>query len=511
MGTTDSRSDPPPVLRESTTRREFLKSSALGVSSAAGAISVASGAASAEEASTERPQAETYNLTRRIPVEGGYDLVVCGGGPAGTAAAVCAARLGARVLLVEATGCLGGMGTSGLVTAFDPMADGERMLVGGFMREVVETMYRRDFLMPGIDPNTWRKDYHNWTGFQAEGYKLVLDEFANQAGVEVRFFTRVIDADADPQKGNVSGVVLQNIEGYRFIRARTYIDASGDAVLADLCGAACREAGRDTPAPMPATLCSLHAGINWPRGNEDAALLKALEDGHFTQPDRHLPGMWHVNHTVGYLNGGHLFNMNALKCKDLSDGVMLGRRLAQEYLAFYRKYVSGCENMQLVTTAPLIGVRESRRIVGEYELNINDFLGRRQFPDQIAVFNKAVDIHAYDCTEEAFERWNEEFRKTGRLGKGECFGIPYGILVPKGWRNLWVAGRCNSSDVRVHGSIRVQPAASMMGQAAGTAAVQSIRTSRPGNDLDTQQLVQTLRKAGAYLPQKQTRKTMTRA
>ena len=301
--------------------------------------------------------------------------------------------------------------------------------------------------------------------------------------------------------GDVSGVVLQNVEGYRFIRARTYIDTTGDAVLADLCGAACREAGRDTPAPMAATLCSLHAGIDWSRmGNQGSALKKALADGHFTQPDRHLPGMSRVNRSVGYLNGGHLFRMNALKCKDLSEGVMLGRRIVQEYVAFYREYVSGCENLQLVTTGSLIGVRESRRIVGECELNFDDYLARRQFPDQIAVFNKAVDIHAYDCTEEAYQQYLKEYTKTGRLRPGECFGIPYSILVPKGWKNLWVAGRCNSSDVKVHGSIRVQPAASMMGQAAGTAAVQSIRTGRPANDLDTEQLVLTLRKAARIGP-----------
>ena len=497
------------------TRREFLKTSAAAAGAVAGVVPASRILAEAKLPPGDVSVAQspkTFTLTRQIPVEAGYDLAVAGGGPAGTAAAVCAARLGAKVLLVEATGCLGGMGTSGLVTAFDPMGDGQRMLVGGFMCEVVETMFSRKFLKPGIDPNTWRKNYHQWTPFQVEGYKLVLDEFVRKAGVEVRFFTRVIDADADPQQGKVAGVVLQNIEGYRFVRAGTYIDATGDAVLADLCGAACREAGRDTPAPMPATLCSLHAGIDWSRmGNQAAALKKALADGHFTQPDRHLPGMSRVNQTVGYLNGGHLFRMNALKCQDLSDGVMLGRRLVQEYVAFYRKYVSGCENLQLVTTGSLIGVRESRRIVGEYELNFDDYLARRQFSDQIAVFNKAVDIHAYDCTEEAYQQYLKEYSKTGRLRPGECFGIPYSILVPKGWKNLWVAGRCNSSDVKVHGSIRVQPAASMMGQAAGTAAVQSIRNGQPANDLDTEQLVQTLRKAGAYLPQEQTSKTMTRA
>lgn len=499
------------------TRREFMKTSIAATGIVAGVVST-SRVLGGEVPPSDKAKAKsprTFTLTRQIPVEAGYDLVVAGGGPAGTAAAVCASRLGAKVLLVEASGCLGGMGTSGLVTAFDPMADGKRMLVGGFMREVVETLYKRNFLMPGIAPNKWRKNYHSWTPFQVEGYKLVLDEFVEKAGVEVRFFTRVIDADADTKQGKVSGVVLQNIEGYRYIQAKAFIDATGDAVLADVCGAACREAGRDTPAPMPATLCSLHAGIDWSKSvtwsDQQKALKKALADGHFTQPDKHLPGMSQVNQTVGTLNGGHLFKMNALKCKDLGDGVMLGRRIVQEYVDFYRKYVDGCENIQLVTTGSLIGVRESRRIVGEYELNVNDYLTRRQFPDQIAVFNKAVDIHAYDCTEEAYKEYAKKYYKTGRIKRGECFGIPYSILVPKGWKNLWVAGRCNSSDISVHGAIRVQPAASMMGQAAGTSAVQCLDTGEQANNLDTEVLIATLRKAGAYLPQKETRKTMTRS
>lgn len=170
-----------------------------------------------------------------------------------------------------------------------------------------------------------------------------------------------------------------------------------------------------------------------------------------------------------------------------------------EYLDFYRKHVPGFERVEHVTTASLMGVRESRRIVGEYELTFDDYLSRRRFPDQIALFNKAVDIHVHDDSDEEYERFYNEFYSTGRLGVGECFGIPYGVLVPKGSRNLWVAGRCVSSDVQVHGSIRVQPAASMMGQAAGTAAAQSIRTGQPANALDTVELVTSLCRQGAEL------------
>jgi hypothetical protein len=134
-------------------------------------------------------------------------------------------------------------------------------------------------------------------------------------------------------------------------------------------------------------------------------------------------------------------------------------------------------------------------------LTLDDYIARRQFPDQIGVFNKFVDIHVRDCSDKEYERLRKEMSETGRLGPGECLGLPYGIIVPKGWRNLWVAGRCKSSDIRVHGSIRVMPAAAMMGQAAGTAAVQSLRTGRPAFSIATKELVRTLRQQGAYLPQ----------
>ena len=296
---------------------------------------------------------DTYTLNRSIPVDGQYDLVVAGGGPAGAAAAVCASRLGAKVLLVEATGCLGGMGTSGLVTAFDPMADGQRMLVGGFMREVVETMYERGFLAPHVTPDFWRKRFHCWTPFRAEGLKLLLDELAVGAGVEVRFFTRVIDAEVDAAAKRVGGVVLHNTEGYRYVPAKAFIDATGDAVLASICGAECPEAGHNAPEAMPPTLCSLCAGIDWPRakdggeGNSPARqqelLEQAITDGHFSHQDRHLPGLFQTGQALGMLNAGHVFHMDALRCRSLSDGMMTGRRLAQEYVEFYRKYVPGCE------------------------------------------------------------------------------------------------------------------------------------------------------------------------
>jgi hypothetical protein len=411
-------------------------------------------------------------------------------------------------------GCLGGMGTSGLVSAFDPMANGEEMLVGGIMREIVFKMYERGFLGPEEKPDVFTKACHHWTPFNPEGYKLILDEMVTEAGVEVRYFTRVIDADIDRKKGLVKGIIQQNIEGLKYVGAKTFIDATGDAVLSDICGAEYREAGRDTPVAMPPTLCSLIANVDFSRavagGQESPPLFKAIAEGHFSQPDKHVPGSFRGGRTVTMLNAGHVFGMNAVNCASLTQGMMQGRRTVQEFVSYYKKYVAGFENIELVSTGALMGIRESRRIVGEYELNYADYEARRHFPDQIGIFNKAVDIHVLDSSEEQYQRYKKEYHTVSRLNPGEYFGIPYSILVPRGWANLWVAGRCNSSDIKVHGSIRVQPAASMMGQAAGTAAVQSIKTGQPACDLNTETLIRTLQDAGAKLPQKNLSTKMTR-
>ncbi len=457
-------------------------------------------------------QPAEYLFQRKIPTEDSYDIVVAGGGPGGCGAAICAARLGAKVLLVEGMGCLGGMGTSAMVSAWSDLADGERMIVGGLMGELLETMYERGYYKPGIDPIWWRKKLHGGFGYRTEGLKLLLDELCVKAGVEIRFFTRVIDADVSGSR--VNGVVINNVEGHRYIRARAFIDATGDAVLSDLCGAAYRQAGRDTEHIMAPTLCAAQAGIDtreFSYADQQPAVFKAIEESFFTQPDRHVPGLFVSGKTTAIMNAGHLFGTNAVKCRSLSDAMIRGRQFAQEYTRFFKEYLPACREMEMVATGSLLGVRESRRIVGEYELNHDDFKSRRSFPDQIGVYNKSVDIHVHDCSDEQWERYKSEFETRDRPGPGEYYGIPYGILVPRNWENFWVAGRCNSSDIKVHGAIRDQPACFMMGEAAGTAAVQSIKTGQPACDLNTESLVATLREAGGYLPQNTLSARMTRS
>ena len=454
---------------------------------------------------------EKINYRREIKTEEGYDVVVAGGGPAGTAAAVSAARLGAKVLLVEAFGCLGGTATSGLVLYLQPISNGI-LLCGGIAKETVDALV----------VNGWAshiKDLKEWNaagcpggfGFDSEGLKLILDGMVSKAGVETRFYTTVIDADVDASSKTVNGVVISNVEGQTYIKAKKFIDATGDAVLSDLCGAAYYEAGRDTPNIMPPTLCAVAGGVNWSDVYDDRSGLRgqqekieqAIADGFFSQPDRHVPGLIENQGPLGLMNCGHVFKMNSVNIRSLSDGMKKGRRLVQEYADFYRKYL-GINRLQVITTASMMGIRESRRIKGEYTLNYDDYRARQQFPDQIGIFSYPVDIHVYDCTPSEYARYYEEFNKMDRYKSGECYGIPYGILVPKGWNNLWVAGRCASSDVKVQGSLRVQPAAYLMGEAAGTAAVQAMKTGKAANAIDTAVLVETLRKQGAILPQKTT-------
>ena len=455
----------------------------------------------------------SYTFQRVIPVESSYDVVVAGGGPSGVAAAIAAARLGAKTLLVEATGALGGMGTSGLAANWYCLSDGQQIITRGIFWEIVRALRDAGGLRKGLDPDTMTPALGCGFGYSVETLKRVLDEMVIEAGVELLLCTRVIDADADRKGRKLAGVIIQHVEGMRYVPAKAFVDATGDAIVADLCGVKCREAGRETPHIMPPTLCATVANVDWTFDYADQlqAIHRGVEAGEFSQPDRQVPGIFKGQGSFGMQNAGHLFRMNAVKIRSLTEGYVKGRQLASEYANFYKKHLPGCENLELVTTAALMGVRESRNIVGEYELNYADFKARRKFDDQIGVYSKGLDIHVYDLTPEEYQRYCDSYERRDRLKVGESYGLPYGILVPRGWTNLWTAGRCVSSDVEVNGAIRDQPACYMLGEAAGYAAVQSIRTGQPACDLDTATLAQTLRVRGGYLPQERFAKEMTRS
>lgn len=472
-----------------------------------------------------RESGTRYHYQREIDVDSGMDVVVVGGGMAGVTAAVTSARLGARTTLFESTGCLGGMSTNGLVTAFDGMGDGTKHLIGGLMLEIVESLYESGGLSDGADPDTWRKDLYRPTRFRPEALKSLLDKLCIDAGVDVRFFSTVIDVDADPEEGRVHGLIVNQPGGLVYISPRFVIDGSGHASVLYAAGGKVRVAGRDTPQIMPASLCWLSANYNHQTDTSESidqalasgtfpGIENAIANGSFPNQDYFAVPSRLGNGIVGF-NAGHLYQLDAFSVRALSAALMEGRRIAQTYNQWWRENAPGAENMEIVTSAALMGVRESRASVGEYVMTHADFRNRRQFPDQIGVFNKEVDIHVYNpdvkSLQEHRARRADRSNKDFWMSIGEFYGIPYGSIVPAGWKNMWVPGRAISADVVMHGSVRVQPACAITGQAAGAAAAQCLESGENADDIETGRLIGTLRQLGAFLPQMEVSARFTRS
>lgn len=458
---------------------------------------------------------ETLRYKRQLPIDDTFDIVVVGGGPSGVAAAITAGRMGRRVALIEQLGCLGGIGTSGLVNVFMPFGDGHRPLMQGIGLEFVRALYAHGFLpgsaSPKTNPRIWEDGLRRYVGFNAEGLKLLMDEWVEKANVEIRFFNTLIDVVAG--KNQVETIVLSGKERLYAMRARYFVDATGDATVTAMAGLPCQVGDEEGNTQAP-TLCSMLSNIDLERyerfrretrkpddwQNLQAPLEQAIDDGVFTVPDHHLPGIFVCGDGYGILNAGHIYGVDCLKDEDMTQGMIRGRKLAQEYLTFYRNYVAGCEDVTHMATAAILGVRETRRVVGEYVLNIDDFLARRSFDDEIGRYNYPVDVHRSTSSREEYEQLKEEITKGYRLPDGESYGIPYRSLIPKGARNLLVSGRCISTDRLVHGSVRVMPGCLITGQAAGAAAALCCERDIAAKELDAEHLRHALRAQGAYIP-----------
>jgi hypothetical protein len=256
---------------------------------------------------------------------------------------------------------------------------------------------------------------------------------------------------------------------------------------------------------MPGTLCSLWAAVDWPAvraaglGTGNARIEDAFRDGVFTLEDRHLPGMWRVGETLGGGNIGHTFDVDGTHEVSLTRAYLWGRKSLLEYEKYYREYLKGFEKMELVATGSLLGVRETRRITGDYVLCLDDFTARAVFPDEIGRYSYPVDIHVARPDREAYDKFRKEMA-TYRLGEGESYGIPYRVLTPKGLSNVLVAGRCVSTDRAVQASIRVMPGCYITGQAAGLAAALALGAADDTRAVDTAELQARLHALGAFLP-----------
>jgi glycine/D-amino acid oxidase-like deaminating enzyme len=410
-----------------------------------------------------------------------WDVLVVGAGSAGTTAAVAAARSGARTLLVDRFGFLGGTSTAVLDTFYAFYTPGAIAVkvVSGIPDEVVSRLTERG--MAFERPNT----YGAGTGitYDPETLKRVWDELAEEAGV--RTLLHAFAFGVSVEEGCVAAVDVATKSGVRRLRAAVVIDASGDADVCALAGAPF-----EPPGERVQSLSTVFRMANVDFARAQAVpkqelwrlMREARDSGRYALT--RIEGSVHRTPHDGVMMAlmTRVRNVDATDADQLTAAEREGRRQAHEYFRFLRENVPGYERATLLSTSPAIGVRESRRIVGEHVLTAEEILSAARFPDQVARCGAPIEEHhAGEDT-----RWVY-------LEEGATYGIPFRSLQPRGLENVLVAGRCFSATHDAHASARSMGTCMAMGQAAGTAAALTTEPKR----LDPDTLRSRLREDGA--------------
>ncbi len=388
-----------------------------------------------------------------VPVVHEADVVIVGGGPAGVCAAVAAAEEGADTLLVERYGFLGGMATAGLVNPFMPYRAGSEQVNAGAFQRMID----------------WFEELGGWshrsnapTAFDPEVAKLALDLMVQQAGVRLLLHSYLVGAES--AGGRVQKVVTAGKSGLQGIAGMVFIDASGDADLAALAGARYELGRPEDGFCQPMTMNFRMAGVDEDRLPSRETItelfLAAKARGEIDNPRENC--LWFFTTRPGeiHFNTTRVVKLDATRTEDMTAAELEGRKQVREMVRFLTTRVAGFEHAHLSALPTQIGIRESRRVVGDYVLTTGDVLSARKFPDGIARGAYPVDIHNPAGTGTVIQH----------LPPGEAYDIPYRCLCPVGFDNLLVAGRPISSDHGAHSSHRVMPIAACNGEAAGVAA-----------------------------------------
>lgn len=449
----------------------------------------------------------TYSLSRNIPLSEPWDVIVVGGGPSGCTAAIAAAREGAKTLLVEGTGALGGGATSMLVPAWCPFSDKEKIIYRGLAEKIFDAS-------KAGTPHVKQTDL-DWVPINAEHLKRVYDDFVTESGAHILFHTVLSGVDRD-EEGRVRALIVSNKAGLSALQAKVFVDCTGDADLVAWAGASFQK-GDETGDLMPATHCFVLSNVDeyaytnlyWSGGrlhgaNQQSPIYDILASGKYPLiRDAHMCNNRIGPGAVGF-NAGHVWNVDNTDPESVSKALVEGRKLAKQIRdALAEACPEAFGDAFLVQTAPQIGIRETRRIEGDYSLTLDDYMARRSFPDEIVRNCYFIDVHhnAAASAKNVAER-SEGLHLPVRYGPGESHGVPYRCLVPKGLKNVLVAGRSISCERAVQGSVRVMPVCLAMGEAAGIAAVHALRNH--GDDVhavDTALLRRRLQEEGAYLPE----------
>lgn len=428
---------------------------------------------------------KTIQETLETPVIDEYDVIVVGGGPAGVGAALGAARQGAKTLLIEQYAFLGGMWTAGMVI---PIWDWENK--GGIMQEIVD----------GLMEEKHTAYSGPLLGFDIEAMKLLLDQMMLNSNVALLFHTWF--SAPIMQNNTICGVIVENKSGRQAYGAKCVIDCTGDGDVAARAGVPFKVGREKDGATQPMSLMFKMGEMDYVQAMdysagplkttdlffhmEHAAQAAGLNNYAFNFDRPYILSLPTPHQGIAEMT--HVRNKSGINVQELSEAEVEGRALVHEAMDYFTKYMPQFRHAILEQTAPCIGVRETRRIMGEYELTLDDILEGRMHEDGICTCAFSIDIHQPDgLSQEGYEYHTKPYH------------IPYRSLVPLKVENLLVAGRCISGSYEAHASYRVTGDCVAMGQAAGIAAAIAVKNTIPPRNIDTRDLIQLLRNQGVNI------------
>lgn len=404
-----------------------------------------------------------------------YNLIVVGGGISGIAAAVSAAREGMKVLLAEKFGSLGGAMSNSLVYPF--MANNYGPNKVQLSRGIFEEM-------------TQRKEKYNDTSWEC--YKFVFDDMITEAGVDVLFHATVFDVKKEGRL--LKSVFVATKSGVMEIEADYFIDTSGDGELIAMAGCDFQLGREADGLSQPMTTCFRMSNVDIEQFKQDKEMLQekykqAREEGRISNPRENILVFLGVGEGIVHFNTTRIVKHSPVEPFEVSLAEIESRKQIWEIVSFLKENSKAFKDSCIISIASHIGVRESRKLKGEYILTVDDLMQKVSFEDTIALGRRGIDIHSPDGT----GTYTYSFKQD------EYYQIPYRSLLPKEFDNMLVAGRCLSAEHAAHSAVRIMPICACMGEATGIAVAVAAETGKNVHTIDVKKLREKLTEKGAVL------------